>query len=191
MPTSPRPALLRAQRSNRLIVFRDRFEDQRVRGYVAAVGPVFFSLAVEENAARFNGFSCYRIADVRALAPQRYAEFTEAALRKRGVRIPKWRRIDISSLGALLVSANRQFPLITVHRERVLPGCCDIGRVTELGRHHVSMLLIDPGAVWDEQPERIMLNQITRVDFGGEYEESLHMIGGAPFDINFEVQRGS
>jgi len=35
-------------------------------------------------------------------------------------------------------------------------------------------------AIWDERPARIPLREITRVDFGGGYEDALHIVGGSP-----------
>ena len=41
-------------------------------------------------------------------------------------------------------------------------------------------LEIDPDAVWEQKPTKINLSDITRVDFGGQYEEALHLVGGDP-----------
>ncbi len=60
------------------------------------------------------------------------------------------------------------------------PDVCQIGRVMSVAATTLSLLEIDPGAVWDEAPTRYALKQITRVDFGGDYEEALHLVGGDP-----------
>jgi len=44
----------------------------------------------------------------------------------------------------------------------------------------VSLLEIGPDAVWDDKPETYRLSEITRVDFGGDYEGALHLVGGSP-----------
>jgi hypothetical protein len=56
----------------------------------------------------------------------------------------------------------------------------DIGRVTGIANGRVSLLEITPGAKWDKHPEEYRLREITRVDFGGDYEEALHLVGGPP-----------
>lgn len=43
----------------------------------------------------------------------------------------------------------------------------------------VSLLEIGPGASWDDQPNEYKLRDITRIDFGGDYEQALHLVGGA------------
>jgi hypothetical protein len=44
----------------------------------------------------------------------------------------------------------------------------------------VSLLEIGPDAVWDKEPSEIRLGEITRIEFGGGYEEALHLVGGRP-----------
>jgi hypothetical protein len=156
-------------------------EPGSVQGFVLAIGPQFFLLALVADGVRFNGFQCFRIADVRELqVPAKYATFVQAALRKRGERIPRKPRLTIGSLEQLLWSANRAFPLVTIHRERVDPDVCHIGRVTALEKGRVSLLEIGPDALWDKQLSQYRLSEITRVDFGGDYEEALQLVGGAP-----------
>jgi hypothetical protein len=122
-----------------------------------------------------------RLSDVRRLSvPSPYAGFAVAALLKRGERIERKPRISLKSTDQLLRSANRLFPLVTIHQERVNPDTCKIGRVVGVSKSHVSLLEIGPDAVWEEKPTEIPLRRITRVDFGGGYEDALHIVGGAP-----------
>ncbi|HEV8180776.1 MAG TPA: hypothetical protein VGQ61_00310 [Candidatus Angelobacter sp.] len=175
-----RPVLQRALHARQLVKFTRPFEDGSVNGYVLAIGPEFFLLALVDD-VRFNGFQCLRISDVRGLqAPAKYAAFIEAALKVRGERMPRKPRLKLASLGALLWSANRAFPLVTIHREKVDPDVCHIGRITALKNNRVSLLEIGPDALWDKEISDYSLKEITRVDFGGDYEKALHLVGGAP-----------
>ena len=93
--------------------------------------------------------------------------------------MPKKPRIDRKCRGPPNVS-RRSFPLVAIHRERVNPDVCWIGRVTGVDRGRVSLLKIDPDASWDAEPKEYRLNEITRVNFGGDYENALHLVGGEP-----------
>jgi hypothetical protein len=42
------------------------------------------------------------------------------------------------------------------------------------------MLEIDPHAQWDPDPSAHKISEITRVNFGGGYEDALALVGGAP-----------
>jgi hypothetical protein len=142
------------------------------------VGPRFFLLALVSDQIRFDGFGCFRCGDVKNLRADPYAAFVETALKKRGERRPKKPRVTVGSIEELLLSAGRAFPLVTIHREQVDQDVCWIGRVQGLDRSRVSLLEIGPDAKWEDSPEEHRVAEITRVNFGGEYENALHLVGG-------------
>jgi hypothetical protein len=171
-----------ARRKKLLIRFASALDRGTVNGYVLDIGPKFFLIALVLDGLRPNGYQCYRLADIRKLqVPDKFARFHEAVLRKRGIRFPKKPRVDVSGVEKLLRTANKAFPLITIQRERVDAGACRIGRVVNLGRGRVTFLEIGPDASWDDELETYRLSEITRVDFGGDYENALQLIGGSKF----------
>jgi len=174
-----RSQLAQALRRRRLIQFSRRFEDSPVRGYVLDIGPRFFMLALVSDRIWFDGFECFRLGDVSEVRPDPYSRFAEAALRRRAEGIPRKPRVSVASIEELLLSANRVFPLVTIHREQVDPDVCFIGRVLGIGRGSVSLLEIRPDATWDEKPSEYRLSEITRVNFGGDYEDALVLVGGS------------
>jgi len=130
-----------------------------------------------------DGFQCYRISDIKTMTPEPYAEFAEAALKKRGERKQKKPRVSLASIEKLLCSANCAFPLVTIHREKIKPNVCWIGQVVQVRRGRLSLLEIGPDAKWDEEPTEYKVDEITRVDFGGGYEDALRLVGGKPPDL--------
>lgn len=179
--TNKKSQLFAARRAKALVKFARPFEPGSVRGYVMDIGPEFFLLSLVNDGIHFDGFQCFRIADVRRLeVPEKYWQFAEAVLTERGEHPPKKPRVLVSSLPELLSSANRAFPLITIHREKADPDICHIGRIVELSEGFVRLLEIGPDGNWDEKPETYRVREITRVDFGGDYEEALHLVGGTP-----------
>jgi hypothetical protein len=175
--------LLTAMRQRQFVRFNRRFEDSPVRGYILDVGPKFFLLALVSDRFWFDGFECFRIGDVRGFKPDPHALFAESALQKRRERLPRKPRVSVRSIEELLVSAGRAFPLVAVHREGVDPDVCWIGRVLGVERAHVSLLGITPDATWETKPESFRLSEITRVNFGGDYESALHLVGGEPEQV--------
>jgi hypothetical protein len=180
MATSRSVQLAESLREKQLVRFSRRFEDFRVRGYVLDIGPKFFLLALVSDRFWFDGFECFRIRDVSKLMPDPNAAFCEAALKKRGERIPKRPKVSVASIEELLLSANRAFPLLTIHRELKDPDICQIGRVERIDRGCLSLLEIDPNARWHQRPTEYRVNEITRVNFGGDYEDALHLVDGLP-----------
>jgi len=161
--------------------FARPFEEGWVDGYVLALAEQWFMIAVVSDRIRFDGFQCYRLSDVRRLrVPKPHAAFTKAALQKRRETRPRKPRVNLADLRLLLGSAGRAFPLVTIFRERIDPEICHIGRVSDVTKTRLSLLEIDPDACWDDEPTEYSLREITRVDFGGSYEDALHMVGGRP-----------
>ena len=170
-----------ALRDKTLVKFTRPIEEGSVSGYVLDIGPRWFLLALLGDGIRFNGFQCFRLCDVRELqVPHPYGTFAEAALKKRCERVPKKSRVSVANVEELLLSASRAFPLVTIHREKVDPGVCEIGRVSQVKDGLLSLLEINPDASWDANAKQYRVRDITRVDFGGEYEDALQLVGGHP-----------
>jgi hypothetical protein len=92
--------------------------------------------------------------------------------------MPKKPRVSVANLEELLLSADLAFGLVTIHREQADPGVCEIGRVVDISKGQLKLLEINPDASWDNEPKNYRLSEITRVDFGGDYEDALQLIGG-------------
>ena len=172
--------LKKAMRTRRLVRFSRRYDKSNTHGYVKAVGPEFFLLLLIDDTIRFNGFECFRISDITGLRTDPYSSFVETVLKKRKLKKPSTPRINILSTKRLLESGSKAFPLITIHTERRDPDVCHIGRVTDIDKTYLSFLEIRPGAVWETQMTRYKLRDITRVSFGGGYEDALFIVGGEP-----------
>lgn len=169
-----------ARRSGTLVRFRRPFEEGSVHGYVLDVGPEFFLLALVSDQIRFNGFQCFRTIDVRDLRPDPSAAFVKSALKRRRECKPDQRKVSVRSLRTLLLSASKSFPLVTIHREKLKSNACQVGHVVSVASGKLRLLEIRPSAVWADAPTHYNLKQITRVDFGGDYEDALHLVGGDP-----------
>ena len=94
--------------------------------------------------------------------------------------MPQKPRVNVSSIEELLVSAGRLFPLVTIQRDGVDPDVCWIGRILGIERGRVLLLEISPDAKWGKKSQAYRLNEITRVSFGADYENALHLVGGNP-----------
>jgi len=180
MSVANRARLLEAMQGKRLVRVRRRFESSHVRGYVMDVGPKFFLLCLVSDRLRFDGFECFRIADVKGLKHDPYADFAEAAMKLRDQRKPRKPKVSLQGKDEMLRTAGQAFPLVAIHREKVDPDVCHIGKVVAVKAKRVHLLLIGPDAQWDERSTDFSLREITRVNFGGDYEDALHLVGGSP-----------
>lgn len=175
-----REQLAQAMRERLLMRFHRRFEDGWVRGYVVGLGPEFLMLCEVSDHLRFNGFGCYRLADVKNLQPSPYPEFVETALERLGEVQPETPAVALNSIDDILTTAGNLFPVITVHAEVGAPEVCYIGAIVSLEGGVVWMRDIGPDAAWDPQTSARRLDDLTRIDFGGAYETALALVGGPP-----------
>ncbi len=178
-----------ALRGRYLIRLSRRFDTSPDHGYVLDVGPRFFLISLVSDRLWFDGFECFRVGDVSDIRPDPYGKFAEEALRKRAERKPRKPRVSVATIERLLLSANRAFPLVAIHREAADPEVCWIGRVVGIDRGRVSLLHICPDATWEEKPSEHRLSEITRVTFGGDYENALHLVGGSPPRVSGRTAR--
>jgi hypothetical protein len=172
--------LLKAMGSDALIrLERSNVEDGSISGYVVALGPEFFLMEVLDDSIRLDGFYCLRYRDVtNCKVPSPTHEFVEKALQIREFTRAEKPQIDLSSIGALLESAGAASPVITIHPEEADPGTCFIGRFVHLNGNILQLMEITPDGEWDDEPEEHAIDEITRVDFGGGYEEALLLVAG-------------
>jgi hypothetical protein len=178
-----RSFLLRAVEEKLLIRFSRPFERGSVNGYVLDVGPTFILMAVFGDGFTLDGFLCCRISDIRSLkyASDNIASMYQTVFCKRGQEIPPRPPVDLATVESILQTANQAFPLVAIHREKIKPGVCHIGCVTEIRENKFWMREIDTDSSWGEDELfRYKLSDVTLVEFDSDYERGLHVAGGPP-----------
>ncbi|MEW4567716.1 hypothetical protein AB1L88_07595 [Tautonia sp. JC769] len=156
--------------------FTDGWED----GYVLGIGPDLVLLAVVGHGIRLDGYQVYRLDDITRLEdPAPHAAFVESALKLRGLAHPSPPSVNLDSLPDLLRTATDAFSLLTIHTEDEDPEVCWIGQVVETHPDRVVLRHITPDASWDDLPDSYPLDEVTRIDFGGSYEEALWLVANA------------
>jgi hypothetical protein len=153
-----------------------KFEDGPIRGYVTAIGAKFILVTVVSDRLWYDGFECFRVDDLLSADVDEYAPFAERALRLRGQRKPRTPQLGLDSTRKLVEGAGRRFPLLALHREELEPDVCHIGALQGVNAAQVQLLEISPDARWDSEVSSYRLREITRVSFGGGYEDALHLV---------------
>lgn len=161
-------------------VYRAGLEDGWASGYVVGIGPSFFVLELIDNTVQYDGFNCFRYSDVtRVESPDPHAAFIESALKLRGYSHQPYPALDLASPREILLSAGKAFPVVTIHIEQSDPDVCFIGKVIEVSDEQLALRLITPDAAWETELEAYDLEDITRIDFGGQYEGALVLVAEA------------
>ncbi|MEV8533825.1 hypothetical protein [Streptomyces sp. NPDC051211] len=153
---------------------------ERLEGFVVGTGTEWTLMAVCKD-IQLDGWAAVRTADITKVR-RRGDEtcLTVRALRRRGewpVRAPV-PAVPLDGLPALADAASRGFGLISLHAERQVPDACWIGEVTELRPKSLRIREVDTEAQWRSTPSRFRFKDVTRVDFGGRYEQTLREFSG-------------
>lgn len=86
--------------------------------------------------------------------------------------------MSLDDTTAALHSANQRAPLVSIHVEFDRPDICWVGAVHKLNADTMQLLEVDTQAVWKRRPRAVDLEDVTRIEFGGSYEEGLASIAG-------------
>ena len=176
-----RKGLLKAKSSKLLVrVQRTGFEQGHIQGRVVSIGARLVVLAVVNSELWPNGLITLRQADITHLyIPAPHAAFIERVLALREVHLPRF-TLSITDWLSVVRGALRRYPLVTVHTEEDDPDTCSIGVPTALTAAEMKLRVVTPGAKWRSEPVTVPWKAVTRVDFGGGYEEALSLVAGGP-----------
>ena len=158
-------------------VHRASIEEGHVDGRIVGCSASLVALAILSEGIRPNGFNVLMRTDISTLeAPGPYSDFYRDALKLRNHRLPSLGKLNLTSWRSVVVAAGRRFPLVTVHMERKNPDVCYIGRPVRVDARGASFETISPRARWNREPLKVTWADVTRVDFGGAYEDALALV---------------
>ncbi|HXH04289.1 MAG TPA: hypothetical protein VNN09_13360 [Candidatus Competibacteraceae bacterium] len=172
--------LEQARRDGTLVrIHREELGAAWVDGYVLGLGRAWCLVGVIGDDIRPNGFQALRLEHISNLElPCPNHTFKARALALRGYSRPQPPALDLDDDAALLRDASAAFPLITLYLEASEPDICYVGRVVMLNGDTLFLRCLNPDAEWEREHGRFGLDEITRIDFGGGYEQALALVAG-------------
>ena len=172
--------LARAQAEGLLVRVRRSLPDADVLdGFVVAVRTEWLALARLSDRIELDGWTLLRSADVRAVKLEPDPDcFEIRALRARGQWPPADPGVPLDDTAGAVLAAGASQRLVALHRELDRPDVAWIGAVLGVEASTLSLLEVGVRADWASQPRRFDLDDVTRVDFGGGYEEALALVAG-------------
>jgi len=152
---------------------------ENVAGYVVAFSkPLILLNRLEWNPLCQDGYTVIRAQDIRLFRffdKPGYWQFRAA--RQKGLQAVAPAGVSLGSLSVLLTSAAEHSPLLNLQAEKRYPDICFIGVLASVSDRTLTLEELDANSEWIG-PRRLPLADITRVDFGGGYEQAL--AGAAP-----------
>jgi len=128
---------------------------------------------VNMDSFRLNGYCAIQIEDVKAYrAFDKHHYWQSRAARRFKIAPVCPPGISLVSIPELITSIAQRYPLVTCHPEKTKPDVCYIGSLISATAATFTINDLDCNAEWTG-PRRLRFRDITRVDFGGGYEEAL------------------
>jgi hypothetical protein len=172
-PESIATALEGALGSEVLVRLAARDWDARHDGYVVALSDDWVLLHAIDANINLNGYTALPLTSIgSAQAISDAASFGPRSLRARGLLPVAEPRVRIDSLRDVLETVHPTYLLVTIHIEAIDPDVAYIGRVRQLSDEEFALEQVTPAGRWSDV-EWYRYEDVTRVDFGGGYEEAL------------------
>ncbi|AEF55160.1 hypothetical protein [Marinomonas posidonica] len=162
-------------RKNVVRIFREELDgpDSWSDGFIVDANEEMVLLQLVDDSVRLNGYQILFLEDISDFAhPAPFNDFQKRvlALREEEVMDPE---VELDDLAVLLMDISEEFGLVTLHREEVEPDSCEIGRVVRADAVTYELEEIGSDARWFDDSFEYDLYDITRIEFGGAYEEAL------------------
>ncbi len=162
-----------------VIINREPIDEHALEGFLLErTRDLILLNVVIPDVVCLNGYCVIRRRDVRRLKVQRKDSFLIRALSLKEISPISPIGISIASWPDLLKSLNERFPLFTIHQEWLDSEVCFVGRLAARSETTFGLKEIDPDARWSRS-RSYKFADLTKVDFGGGYEESLARLATA------------
>jgi len=152
--------------------------DSAHNGFVVGLGAGWVLLHWLDPSIRLNGYIALPLDDVDEVTVLTADDSVAVpALELRGIGPVPVPQIALDELPSLLASIDRGYPLVTIHREWREPDVFVVGRVAQLGEDSFILRHVTAAGRWGDSGG-YRYDDVTRVDFGGDYEDALALVAG-------------
>ena len=168
-------SILKKSKTRHLFQVKRRLKDVgSTTGFIVAFSDSLFLFhTLDMDTFRLNGYTVLREEDISQYRLFTKAEFWQVrAVRHFHLKPIRPAGISVSSFPELVKSVAEHYPLITFHPEKKKPDVCYIGSVVSMTEHTFTIEDLDSNGEWSG-PRRMKFSDVTRMDFGGGYEEAL------------------
>jgi hypothetical protein len=176
-------------RNNVVRIFREELDgpDSWTDGFVVDANEEMVLLQIVDDSVRLNGYQVLFLEDISDFAhPAPFNDFQKKVLALRDEKMVD-PEVELLDLAVLLIDISEEFGLVTLHREEIEPDICEIGRVIRADAVTYELEEIGSDARWFDDTFEYDLYDITRIEFGGAYEEALLLANDAMGDDAYEL----
>jgi hypothetical protein len=153
----------------------------RLDGCVVGIGTTWVALHRLSDRVAFDGWQLIRLKDIQAVSTEPGNDcFETKALQARSLWPPTPPAVELDNTVGMIATAATAGPMVSLFDEFAYPDICWIGVPGSIDEVEVRLIEVGPQADWKRKPRRFSIEDITRLDVGGGYEEALHLVAGPP-----------
>jgi hypothetical protein len=157
-------------------LYREGLSEDEITGVISDYSDTFVYLSLFRDNGQEDGVAIVLMADVTRLrwGSNALLSISELVLAKKSV--PTSPPLDLSCLSAVMASVQKAFGHVALHTEQLDDDQCFIGEISEMDDQNV--VLHAYGTMGSRARDYTFLNleNITRIDAGGDYEKGLHFL---------------
>lgn len=182
--------LEKAQTRNNLVrIFREELDgpDNWSDGFIIDANEDMVLLQLVDDSIRLNGYQILFLEDISDFVhPAPFNDFQKKVLelRQEETQNPD---IELGDLNEILLNITEEFGLVTLHREELESDSCEIGRIVKADEVSFELEEIGSDARWFDETYEYDLYDITRIEFGGAYEDALLLVNEDLGEDSYEL----
>lgn len=182
--------LEKAQTRNNLVrIFREELDgpDNWSDGFIIDANEDMVLLQLVDDSIRLNGYQILFLEDISDFVhPAPFNDFQKKVLELRQEEISD-PGIELGELNQILLNISEEYGLVTLHREELESDSCEIGRVIKADDVSFELEEIGSDARWFDETYDYDLYDITRIEFGGAYEDALLLVNEDLGEDSYEL----
>jgi hypothetical protein len=149
-------------------------------GYLVAESDALLVLHQVSDRYELDGYVAFRRQQISEISEDfERADLIRSALRLKDLDPRCPRALELSSMSALMASAQAQFGVLVIAREGVSDDEVEVGRLRLESATHYVLRWLDINAHWTNDDRRFRFADVTRLEFGCEYEQTLMRVAEA------------
>ena len=153
---------------------RERFDRSPWYGFAVLESEQLLVVHAVSDRYDLDGYHAFRRLDITSLDDTfERRDLIERALRLKQLRPERPPTPSAIDMRTLLEAVQAEYGLVTIYREAIHPDECEIGRIRISSDETYVLHWLDTEARWSVDDRPFRFRDVTRVDFGGEYERTL------------------
>ena len=161
-------------------ITRKAFDDSPWYGLVVGDSELYVVVQNVSDRYDLDGYRVFRKKDITAMDESfEKRELIQAALEIKGLAPLPPGPLELSSMRALMESAQQKFGALVINREKLHPGEVEVGTVRMTSEKAYVLRWLTPDAEWENDDRPFRYQDITMLEFGGEYEQTLLLVANA------------